>query len=239
MPIFHSKVASNYTTISNALLCDETISFEARGMLAYLLSKPQTWQVKVTDLLRAGKCGKALIYRILNELISAGYVRTVRRRDSSGAFEQMEYEVYGSPLTDLPDVAKPDAANQDAYKELKVAKTETPSRAQVPSAIDADWTAEPEALRTLQEKHPDLKVEDEADGFRDYWLSRGEKKADWNAAFRNWCRLADTRFAGAARRQLGRFPTDKTAAISDANSERAARAMDRLAQLRGEEDTAH
>jgi hypothetical protein len=103
---------------------DERLTFEARGVLAYILVKPDTWQIQINDLRRAGSTGRDKVYRILNELISFGYVirTTERRRD--GTMGQIIYHVYenpqvverstpdelvsNQPLPEKPDTVQPD-----------------------------------------------------------------------------------------------------------------------------------
>jgi len=70
-----------YTMINFHVLEDATLSWEARGMLAYLLSKPDGWQVRVTDLIKQSPAGRGVVRRILKELESVGHL--VRRRTSN------------------------------------------------------------------------------------------------------------------------------------------------------------
>ena len=44
---------NNFTTIGNGIFMENALSFEAMGLLAYLLSKPDNWQVHVQALVRA------------------------------------------------------------------------------------------------------------------------------------------------------------------------------------------
>ena len=66
--------AHPYVVVSQKLAQDERMSFEARGVGLYLLSKPNDWQIQVRDLMREGKCGKERVLRILQELERFGYV---------------------------------------------------------------------------------------------------------------------------------------------------------------------
>jgi len=66
--------SSPYVATSRAAAQDERLSFEARGLLWYLLSKPSDWKVVIGDLMKAGHCGRNRVYRILRELQTAGYL---------------------------------------------------------------------------------------------------------------------------------------------------------------------
>jgi DNA-binding transcriptional ArsR family regulator len=56
------------------------------------------------------------------------------------------------------------------------------------SCMSDDWEPEPQNLQRLIEKHPTADVKGEVENFRDYWISKGERRADWNASFRTWIR---------------------------------------------------
>jgi hypothetical protein len=77
----------NFTILDNHLLTDERLSWEARGLLSYLLSKPDDWQVRLYDLVRRGPAGEHKVTRILRELQAAGYLRRHRMRRADGRFE--------------------------------------------------------------------------------------------------------------------------------------------------------
>lgn len=69
-----------YKAIRRATFEDANLSFEARGVLGYILVKPDDWEVQVTDLMRQGDIGRDKAYRIINELITAGYCKRVEYR---------------------------------------------------------------------------------------------------------------------------------------------------------------
>jgi hypothetical protein len=75
---------NNFAVLSNALLQDETLSAEATGCLAYLLSKPNDWQLRRTDIMRRFRCGEKRAQRLLNELKSAGYLVREQYKDERG-----------------------------------------------------------------------------------------------------------------------------------------------------------
>lgn len=80
-----------YFLMARAAAQDKNLSYEARGMLAYLLSKPDDWRVVVEDL-STHSCGRDQCRRIIKELIIAGYI--VRRDVFVGNLKNgYEYEV--------------------------------------------------------------------------------------------------------------------------------------------------
>lgn len=94
---------------------DKRLSYEARGMLSYFLSKPDDWEVRVDDLILDAegdlpvRAGKTKVYSILNELAQFRYIKKpVRYQDAQGRWVWSAYEVYEEPFPDLPDMVLPD-----------------------------------------------------------------------------------------------------------------------------------
>lgn len=52
------KKKNNYTSILNAFLQDDSLSFEARGLGASLLSRPDDWDINISSLMVEGKIGR-------------------------------------------------------------------------------------------------------------------------------------------------------------------------------------
>ena len=102
---------NNFTIIGNGIFMENALSFEAMGLLAYLLSKPDNWQVHVQALVRATegtaqKRGENKILALLRELIGAGYI--IRQRQSSG---KMDYYVYDEPQGEPSADTTPDSGS--------------------------------------------------------------------------------------------------------------------------------
>jgi hypothetical protein len=92
---------------------DDRLSWAARGLLCYLLSRPDDWKVLVNDLRKRGNLGRDGIYRLLRELRTLGYARFQRVRDKHGRIRGGIYfirEIADAPYPDLPDTVKPDTA---------------------------------------------------------------------------------------------------------------------------------
>ena len=92
---------------------DDRLSWAARGLLCYLLSRPDDWKVLVNDLRKRGNLGRDGIYRLLRELRTIGYARFLRMRDKNGRIRGGIYiirEIADSPDPDLPDTVLPETA---------------------------------------------------------------------------------------------------------------------------------
>jgi hypothetical protein len=87
---------SRYFVASNEPFNDKIISWETRGLLGYLFSKPDKWQIKMKDLLRQGPAGEHKLRRMLAEARERGYITLVRITKKDGTFDWVT-AVYESP----------------------------------------------------------------------------------------------------------------------------------------------
>lgn len=113
--VHHAHTVKSFI-LGFAMPQDRTLSWEARGLLTYLLSKPQDWVLQPKDLEQ--KCGRDKVYSILKELIDAHYIhRTDPLRDEKTqqvtgviyTIYEVPYEL--EPYTDSPYAVLPYTAN--------------------------------------------------------------------------------------------------------------------------------
>lgn len=91
-----------YAQLGNAMIRDNRLSFEARGVLAYILSYPPNWRFSQEWLCEKAKLGKHRSYRIINELRAFGYCQRAQQRRSDGTLGPYEYV-----FTDEPEALEP------------------------------------------------------------------------------------------------------------------------------------
>ena len=91
--IFRRPHRARYTVIDNQILENASLSWAARGLLAYLLSRPDDWRVIVNELTRRGELGRDGIHTLLRELRAAGYVYFKRHREPGGKISHGIYFV--------------------------------------------------------------------------------------------------------------------------------------------------
>jgi hypothetical protein len=99
-----------FVIVDQAAVEDTRLSWAARGLLAYLLSRPDDWRVLANDLKKRGNLGRDGIYGLLRELRRAGYLRFERNRDAQGRMRGGTYIVSEVPRTASSDMGRPDAA---------------------------------------------------------------------------------------------------------------------------------
>lgn len=90
------KRENPYVVIDKAILCDEKLSWKARGLAAYLLSKPDDWSINERHLATCGPDGAAAVRSGLKELEQAGYLKRDRKRAEDGTFA-WEATLYETP----------------------------------------------------------------------------------------------------------------------------------------------
>jgi len=116
-----------FVIIDQRAIEDTRLSWAARGLLGYLLSRPDDWKVLINDLRKRGDLGRDGIYRLLRELRDAGYVRFMHTRDRHGRIRGGSYqvqEIAHPPHPDLPDTVEPDTAAPDPVNPDALPNTE-------------------------------------------------------------------------------------------------------------------
>ncbi len=92
----------NFTVLSNAAIRDKTLSFRARGVLAFALSHSDGFEATATWLTAASdKDGREAVRTALRELEKAGYRRKRTYQNPSGQWIT-EIDWYESPRTGNP-----------------------------------------------------------------------------------------------------------------------------------------
>ena len=144
------RKTGNFYILDKRISEDQRLTWAARGLLIYLLGKPDHWRVSPAALrnetaLTRKPTGRDGVYSLLDELIYAGYVTRTQERLSSGMLSETHYMVCetpqpppNSPLPALPDTAAPDTARTtlartDKKKGLKKGRKEgKPANFQAP-----------------------------------------------------------------------------------------------------------
>jgi hypothetical protein len=102
-----------YVIINKTIFTDERLSWKAKGLHAYLMSRPDDWKVMVSDLINQSTDGRDSVYSGLNELIKYKYIKR-ERVYANGRIEHWEYTVYEVPYEEenlLPE--NPEIENSD------------------------------------------------------------------------------------------------------------------------------
>ena len=99
--IVRSHRKTNFTIISNMGMDDTRLSLKAKGLLAYLLTKPDNWQVNDRHLSSIGPDGRSAIQAALKELEATRYLVREKYQDEKGQW-LWRSTVYDEPWTENP-----------------------------------------------------------------------------------------------------------------------------------------
>ena len=115
----------NFTSIHNKLINDSRISLKAKGIMLYMLSKPENWKYNPKEIAKNSKDGLDSVYSGIKELIEAGYISRTRHSDGTVdyfVFEDVEendivdFSKKENPNRENPNRENPNRENPDVYK---------------------------------------------------------------------------------------------------------------------------
>lgn len=124
-----------YCMIRRDSLQNNRLSYEARGMLAFLLSQKEGKKIKPKDLIVEGICGRDKVYSILSELEIAKHLkRPEKYQDDKGHWRwKGDWEIYEQPYTAKPNTVEPNTENT----EIKDQNTKDENTKEYPASDDA------------------------------------------------------------------------------------------------------
>jgi len=96
MGTYRVKKKEKYTSISNKPIEDNRLTFGARGLLIYLLSKPNEWKIRTAHLVKQSPAGSHALNSLIKELKEHGYMERIRSQKPDGTFEWIT-NVYEEP----------------------------------------------------------------------------------------------------------------------------------------------
>ena len=89
------------------------LSWAARGLLAYIASRPPDWRLTIEALRAESPCsGRDALYGILRELIETGYI-TRTQPHVGGRAQRVQYKVTDSALSAFPYATLPKSSRED------------------------------------------------------------------------------------------------------------------------------
>ena len=110
----------NFTSIHNKLINDIRISLKAKGIMLYMLSKPENWKYNPKEIAKNSKDGLDSVYSGIKELIEAGYISRTRHSDGTVdyfVFEDVEEnDIVDFSKKENPNRENPNRENPDVYK---------------------------------------------------------------------------------------------------------------------------
>lgn len=132
------------------------LSWGAKGLLSYLLSRPDNWTVRLRDLVNRSSDGSSKIRGYIKELVKAGHAHRVAHKDpETHRIIEWVLEVYELPFA--PKATPPvsigveshlvenrtlndtDLINDTDLKDIKTLGAEAPNPPNIPASFGVDW----------------------------------------------------------------------------------------------------
>lgn len=137
--IIRRRHTKNFVTLENALVRDRRLSLDEHGMLHYLLSLPDDWEVSRANCARFWGIGRERAARIFRTLRKCGWAQLERMHAEDGTFLGVRWVITDEPGEEVSEAL----LDQDADAEDEPEKT----AAEEPAADHE--TAQPEDGSTV------------------------------------------------------------------------------------------
>jgi hypothetical protein len=184
------KRVNPYVMVDKAVIEEKRLSFKAKGLIVYLLSRPSDWTIMIEDLIKRSTDGRDSVQSALKELQELGYAVLTTQRGENGLLLGKHWTIIEDP-TDKPvfplsdrQAGFPSDGKSTTTNKEKTLKNDINKRPDGKSLI-------PTLAEVLQRaKEIDLS-ESKAESFFYYWESMGWKRGKnpitkWKAALQTW-----------------------------------------------------
>jgi hypothetical protein len=135
-----------FVMIDRRILENPALSYKAKGILAYLLSRPDDWEINYVDLVNRSVDGKSSVRSGLIELIRAGHISRKAERSEAGRFARWVLEVYENPVQPDPEDA---LDNVDPLSDFE--KVEPQPLSDYPQMENPQMENQPQLILNLKE----------------------------------------------------------------------------------------
>ena len=98
--IIRADHEKNYKVIDLTCVQDEKLSWKAKGIFNYFVTRPPHWSIKIADLFKKSKDGMNSLNSGIKELIEAGYLFRIVKKDNKGMFTNWAYLTKEIPCSD-------------------------------------------------------------------------------------------------------------------------------------------
>jgi hypothetical protein len=109
------NASNRYFMVVRATAQNAALSYEALGLLTYLLSHSDNWIVQ-PDELRGRGAGRDRVYKLLKELIDHGFIERRIERDDKMRVTGVDYFVNEELNPEKPDTVNQDTVSPDTEK---------------------------------------------------------------------------------------------------------------------------
>jgi hypothetical protein len=154
------KIQTPFTQISNEMLNRKDLSLTAKGLFAYMFSKPDGWNFTINSMAKQLKEGTTAIGNALKDLKELGYIEYVKFSDGTGEYVlrhepelenddlNAEDQNFENPNLENPNFGKPNRISNKDSLETKIASNkDCSSVANAPAPSTHIFDAYADAMR--------------------------------------------------------------------------------------------
>lgn len=111
--IIRRRHTKNFVTLENALVRDRRLSLDEHGMLHYLLSLPDDWEVSRAHCAKFWNIGRDKAGRIFRSLRKSGWAQVERIHGEDGTFLGVRWIITDEPGEEVPEAVLDQEAEGD------------------------------------------------------------------------------------------------------------------------------
>lgn len=143
----HNK-ENPYVMLNKKSIWDLNLSLEAVGLWTRLMSRPDDWEIRISELINSCKEGKDKIHKIINELIKNKYIYRHQERVSGkrkNQFSKVVYYIFETQATD-EEIKKMFPQPENPDPEIPAPEVPAPEK---PPLLNKDNTSIPNTYSDL------------------------------------------------------------------------------------------
>ena len=142
--------------LSNAAVNDPELSLEAKGLLLIFLSNAPGWKIIMPEIISRSKNGRDAHYKVINELIKAGYFNrlTIREHGKVGKIKKTQYIFSDNKKDVIEETALINKELEEIYQRYQNSKKKKPKKKKktpYPENQEVDKTVQTEGDRSIPE----------------------------------------------------------------------------------------
>lgn len=204
-----NKFANKFTQISNAVLNDNELTLEEKGLFCYLFSKPDGWEFHYNTMKKElNEKSDDTIRRILTSLVKKGYItKTQNNKTESGKFGGIDIEFTDKSfrLTETKNtdsVNTPYGVNADSVKlapnNTNISNNTDNNNKDLIIIAKTQKKFVPPTIEEIKAYCNDKRISIDVERFYYYhdargWMMGKYKMKNWKSAVRTWERFSSNK----------------------------------------------
>ena len=196
-----NKIKDNFSIITNNIINDERISFGAKGVACYLLSKPNGWNFYLYDIQKHSNESILKVKKYIKELELIGFLVRVKIKNEKGQFIGLDYKFNLDYLetdqlknrqSEKPTVGKTDSQKTILYNNTNNSNTDLINTNSNIILTEPKKFVKP-TIEEIETYSTEIGAGIDAEQFFYWYEAKGwmigkNKMKDWKAAVRTWKR---------------------------------------------------